>query len=302
VLRLGALLMLIAVVVAACERGVSAPTPAVPDRARLVVLSPALAVTLRDLGLEDEIVGRHAYDTVLNRSIPVCGDQAGIDYEALLAARPTDVVVEWGSRDLPARLTELAREHSWRVRPYRTLLTLDEIRGSAEELGRELLPQDRQGDRERLLARLDSAWSGRGDFSTAGRVLILMGTTPVCAVLGPGSFHQQILERIGGVPAVREGTPYIEMDAEDVLRAAPEVIVLVLPRAVGVERSKDWMAWDTRRRRLGPLAGLTIPAVTRERVWIIDDPLALLPGTNLAAFADDLAAGLASLGPLPGDG
>lgn len=263
---------------------------------RLVVLSPALAVTLRDLGLAGEAVGRHAYDMVLDPALPVCGDQAGIDYEALIAARPSDVLIEWGSRDLPARLSELAAARGWRVRPYAALLTLEQVRASADELGRAFLAPDRQGERERLLARLDAAWSRRGDFESAGRVLILMSTSPACAALGPGSFHQQILERIGGVPALREGSPYMELDAEDVVRLAPDAIVLVLPRAVGKERAADWMSWERRQEALGALAKTGVPAVRSKRVWVIDDPLALLPGTSLIGVADQMEEGLRAMG------
>jgi len=307
---LGAVLAVCAAVVgpAACERAApvrdASPAGSSESRARLVVLSPALAVTLTDLGLADRIVGRHAYDLVLDRSVPVCGDQAGIDYEALLAARPTHVLIEWGTRELPARLGEMARERGWVVMPF-VQLTLNQVRATADELGRELLAPERQGEREKLLARLDRAWSKRGDFESVGRVLILMGTSPTCAALGPGSFHQQVLERIGGVPAIGEGdgkggSPYMELDAEDVVRLAPEAIVLVVPRAVGTERAKDWMSWERREKLLGSLARTSVPAVRSKRVWVIDDPLALLPGTSLIGVADELEEGLRGMGRAEG--
>lgn len=288
-----------------CERSAPAgagvvPPPATPHR--IVVLSPALAVTLKDLGLAGEVAGRHAHDMVLDKSVPVCGDQTGIDYEALLGARPTHVLIEWGTRELPRRLGELAREHGWVVRSYGALLTLDQVRASVDDLGREFLAPEKQGAREKLLARLDASWARREELSKAGRVLLLMGTSPVCAALGPGSFHQQVLERIGGVPAIREGSPYMELDAEDVARLAPEGIVLVMPRAVGAAPRTGPLSADDAAARLGALATLKIPAVTNGRVWLIDDPLCLLPGTSLAGFADDLERGLArwSSGEKPG--
>ncbi len=291
-----AAILLAAILPAACERASPATAPKAGGpggaRHRLVVLSPALAVTLGDLGLRDRIVGRHAYDLVLDPSIPVCGDQAGIDYEALLAAGPTHVIIEWGSRDLPARLDELAGPNGWDVMPFGTLLTLGEIRASTERLGRTFVAPGRQREVEALLARLDSAWSRRGDFAPAGGVMILMGVSPVFAALGPGSFHQQVLERIGGVPAIARGAPYMELDAEDVLRRAPGTIVLVSPAPAGKQRGARAVEGAELAERLGALSSLDIPAVRDGRVWLIDDPLCLLPGTNMAGFADDLERGL----------
>src|SRR5262245_61348101 len=111
------------------------PAPAPDGGPRIVALSPAVAVILRDLGLADRIVGRHGYDFVLNKSVPVCGDQAGgIDYETLLRARPTHVLIESGARETPGRLTELAEEHHWAVESLR-MLTLDDIEHTARRLG-----------------------------------------------------------------------------------------------------------------------------------------------------------------------
>src|SRR5688572_2242849 len=89
--------------VCACDRSAPAPGPATADRAgppRVVALSPGLAVTMRDLGLGDLLAGRHGFDAWSDPALPVCGDQSGLDYERLLAVRPTHILVQWGQRDL----------------------------------------------------------------------------------------------------------------------------------------------------------------------------------------------------------
>lgn len=305
-------------VCSACEKRPDAPaestpapsgvkTPAQAGQPRVVVLSPALAITLKDLGLESMIVGRHAYDMVLDKSIPVCGDQAGIDYEALLSAQPTHVILQWGSRPLPERLSQLATEHGWII-VNQELLTLADIRTSAVELfdilagpenqrtedappGRRprppASPEFRDSPAPRLLERMDSAFLKRSaGFATAGRVLLMLSTTPP-SVVGPGSFHQQVLEAIGGLPALTTGGPYQELDTEDVANLKPDVIILLRPRGVGSEP----MTYPPEEitRLLGPLAGKPIPAVQQNRVAIIDDPLCLMPGTSLIDFADRLS-------------
>ncbi len=289
-------------------------TPA-GDGERIVVLSPAAAVMLRDLGLADRIVGKHDYDMVLPDSIPAVGHQEAIDYEALLRVEPTLIIVEWGSRPLPPRLTELAASHGWAIKRI-TLLTLDDIARTVDDLaimlgavdltgGEEARPPGMGTPRdlhvlprftdpgERLeqplpSARLARAWSRRGDgFGDLGGVLLLAATDPPGA-LGPGSFHQQILERIGGVPAITEGSPWMELDVEDIARLAPSGIVLIAPRGRG-QRAEPIGRAEI-ERRLGRIATLDIPAVREGRLGLIDDPLSLLPSTSMARFADELAA------------
>jgi ABC-type Fe3+-hydroxamate transport system substrate-binding protein len=266
--------------VTACRR--TAPTvSSEPPGPRIVALSPAMAIMLRDLGVADRVVGRHGWDMVLDKSIPVCGDQAGIDYEALLRADPTDILLEWGSRPLPERLEQLTREHDWRVL-NRTLLTLDDLTGAAETV------QDRFAPGAPSLAqRMTEAWSPRTGLF-AGRVLLLLSADPPAA-LGPGSFHQQILERLGGIPAVTEGKPYITMDAEDVLRLAPEAIILIAPRSAEAPVPEGRADPEKVRAMLGRLGELDIPAVRDGRMALIDDPLSLTPSSAMIGFADELA-------------
>lgn len=311
------LLSLACLVLLAPACGPASPTGGAPrpaGQARIVALSPAVAVMLRDLGLGDRIVGRHDYDMVLPRSIRPVGHQEAIDYEALLACGPTHVVIEWGSRPLPPRLIELADSERWEVIRVR-LLTLDDIARTVDDLAIHFgvvnfsgndahRPSEIPGavpgpivprfeDPARRLevelpsARLARAWSRRGEgYATIGGVLLLASTDPAGA-LGPGSFHHEILERIGGTPAISAGTPWMELDAEDVLRLQPGAIVLIAPRTG--DAPTDPPGTDEVRRRLGRLATLDLPAVRTGRIALIDHPLALTPSTAMADFADELA-------------
>lgn len=260
-----------------------------PDAAvRIAAIGPAVAIILKDLGLEDLIVGRHGYDMALDPALPVCGDLNGIDYEALLRTRPTHVVVEWDHREKPARLARLARSLEWDVR-YERLATLDEVRACAARLASQFAEElsARGRDPARLLERMDAAWSTRdADLAGAGTVLLLVGTNPPGAV-GPGSFHHDVLERIGGIGALRHARAYVTMDVEDVVRLAPDAIVLVFPRPRGAPATDPTP--EEINRLLGPLASRNIPAVTNGRVALIDDPLCQTASTALIDFADQLA-------------
>ncbi len=261
---------------------------------RLAVLSPALAVMLSDLGVGPSIVARHGYDMVLDKSIPSCGDQSGIDYESLLSVRPTHVFIEWGSRPLPDRLVELSKSHAWNVRAF-TLLSLDDVTRSLTDLSAALKDSgvDVSANSSALASALNDSMRPRAGLDRLGSVLMLMSVRPPAA-LGPGSFHHEILTRLGAVAALTKPSPYVELDAEDVRHLAPGVIVLITPRGTGAAPvAKDTP--DARRALLGPLSSLDIPAVRLDRVIVIDDPLSLLPTTRLADFAKQIGDQLEAL-------
>lgn len=276
----GLLLALVAMLPLGCGRSQTPPAPPAGPEARIAVLSPALAAILCDLGLRERIVGRHAYDLVLDPDVPVCGEQRGINYETLLRVEPTHVLTEWGDRELPRRLRELAVDEGWQLRDLR-VLTLQDVAAAAAEFVK-LFPDARPVPRVGRLAGL------AGDRPAVprweGRVLLLMSVSPIAA-LGPGSAHHELLVAVGGVPAISEGSPHMQLHAEDVLRLAPEAIVLIQPGGGGVDREARGV-----EERLGVIASLDIPALREGRLALIDHPLALLPSTALADVADEMAA------------
>lgn len=262
----------------------SAPADPESDGPRIAVLSPALAVIVRDLGLEADIVARHGFDIVLDKSIPVAGDQSGLDYEALLLAKPTHVLIQWGQREFPRRLGDLADERGWIVEDF-DLLTLSDISETTAAIEQLF---DIDADR-RLSDILPDAWAASEvDLSGVGRVLMLAATQPPRA-LGPGSYHHQILVSLGAEPAITDGASWKELDAEDVLRLAPDAIILIQAATFGAETTEP--NWDDLLAQLGRVGDLDIPAIRGRRVVLIDDPLALIPSTATA----DLSAQIRSI-------
>ena len=284
-----------------------------PAELRITALSPAIGVMLRDLGLEGRIVARHNYDRALDPAIPPVGDQLTIDYERLIALDPTHVYTQFEGAGVPARLRTIAADRGWALEDLR-LTSLDEIAVAMDDLHLDLRGFDtrraeefdptRQFERTTLPSeRLAHAWRDRGPaVRGAGRVLMLAATDPP-GVLGPGSFHDQLLTRIGGTPAVTTGGPWQELDAEDLLRLAPDTIVVFIPESR--EHPDDLFteppppAWGEAEQRLGRIATLPIPAVEHRRVVLIFDELALLPSSSLAGIADHLADALAAFSNEP---
>lgn len=292
VLLVAGLVAVISIAIRRCTPAATPPAPAQPTSQaaaapRIIAMSPAIAIILSDLGLSNAVVGRHAHDMVLDKSVPVCGDQNGLDYEAILNARPTHIFMQAGAAPVPPRLTRLAAEHGWTVTAY-PLLTLDDIRTAATGL-RSALPYPAVDPFSiELVGRMESIWSRRGDgFAAAGRVLLLESLDPPAA-FGPGSFHQQVLERIGGTPAITEGKVFITMDAEDVLRLAPDAIIIFAPRPFGAPPGPTPTPGEL-RASLGRLGTLDIPALKSGRLARIDHPLSLTPSTAMLDVADEMA-------------
>jgi ABC-type Fe3+-hydroxamate transport system substrate-binding protein len=245
--------------------------------ARIVTLSPAIAVILDDLGLADRIVGRHAFDLALSDAVPVVGDITGIDYERLLRVKPTDILLERNAQAPPDRLLTLAVENGWAIHSFR-LLALDDIPLATRGLA-ELFGNDEARERgERILLRFDEAMRPSPEIAArAGRVLALYWTNPPGAA-GPGSFHAEMLERLGFAIALTEGGPYITVDPEDILRMDPDSILLLMPGA-DPERVDEL---------LGPLAKLDLRCVREGRVGVVTDAMVNFPATSITRVVREI--------------
>jgi len=282
-----------ALLLAGCEKHPAGPpitTASTAPQVRVVSISPAIGVLLADLHYDGLCVGRDGHDVALSPSLPVVGDQNRLDYEALIAANPTHIFTQWGSRDLPPRLGSLAEANHWRVIDSR-LLTLEDIRQTTEAVDRELCeatgsqaPSQACGE---LLARMDKAWARGRDYAKLGRVLLLAEPAPPAA-FGPGSCHYQLLERLGATPAITSGAAYINLSLEDILRLAPDAIILVKPRGAAVparDGEPDAQAGDV---VFGSIVTLDIPAAKNHRLAHIDDPLGFIPSTSMIRVAEEL--------------
>jgi len=288
------------------------PTPASTPAftiPRVVAFSPAVGIILSDLGYASTVVGRHGFDSFLSSTLPVCGDQDGVDYEALLAVSPTLIITQWGSRELPARLATLSKQHNWLVHDER-LLTLADIRGAVARLdllarGQPIEPSGADGTNDpvaRLSAsgralwqQMDRAWSNRGGTSPR-RVLLLASLSPPAA-FGPGSCHHEILLAVAGpeAGAIQGGAAYITLDQEDLLNLRADVYIIIQPGPGESAPKKSDVAsvnaasYVVSPGPLSPLpAGPAFSKMTVANTRIITDPKAFIPSTAMISFADQL--------------
>ena len=260
----------LAFVLGACDRK-AGPKPVQAGGPRIAVLSPALAATLHDLGVGPAIVGRHAWDLVLEPSIPVVGDGVGeVDYERLVGVNPTLILGQFGAGGMPARLVEMASARGWTLRDHNPL-SLGDVLAVARLLAADAEAAGCVGVRERLAeveTALAASLRARPDATGAGRILLLADVSPMAA-LGPGSVHHDILVSLGATPAIVTGAAYITLDAEDLRRIAPDAVMLIVPRARGA----------------APTTAPELPGLKGVRTVLIDDPLTHLTATTIRATA-----------------
>lgn len=279
----GCVLAAFAMIVSCSREQSSSRSQASSTVVRIAALSPAVAIILRDLGHADQIVARHAYDYVLPASIPAAGDQAGIDYEALLRSNPTHVFTQWGARQVPERLETLARERGWTLRDVNPL-SLEDIAEATLTLDTALHGQPRAIANQLAASVRSLAKASELSSPTSIRVLLLVGLSPATA-LGPGSCHHEVLLGADARPALDHGLAFQDLTNEDLVRLAPDAIIWFRPKSpqamnpTGESATTDPStdatdAWQ-------PIRGLRLAAVDAGRIAIIDDPLGLMPSTAM---------------------
>jgi len=277
------------------------PAPHAPDDAstatpdfRIVVLSPALADLLVELGLAPFIVGRDRFETRLPDDVPRVGDLERIDVEALLRLKPSDLVLQRGERGLEPGLRNLVAERGWNVVNVR-IDDVDDIAAAADTLVTELTfggdDALRAASADAAAALVERLEAGIAPLPPAvaeqlGSALLLFSIDPIWA-LGPGSHLGDVLEDLGLAHAVGPGTPYRRLAAEDLVGLQAGVVIHV----VGAARAGDGSTTPVRvasgpddplvRTALGPLARLGMPAVDAGRVMMLVHPRALLPGPSV---------------------
>lgn len=251
---------------------------------RLVVISPALGRIVRDLGMADRVVGRHAWDAGFS-GVPSVGDQAAIDYEQLRRLAPTHVLLQWGDRPLPARLVEFAELEGWELANIE-ILTLDEIASATLAVADFCGNESARARAVELVEELRAVLAPRdGLGERAGRVVALYGVNPL-GIAGPGSFTFEMIERLGADAVPDGGAAFIAMDPEDLRRLDPDTVVFFAPGADAEEQ----------RRLIAPLERLDLRAAREGRVVFVVDEDGLLPSTSVSGAATELAKAIFTSG------
>ena len=275
----------------------------VDETQRLISLAPAITQMLADLGEGGHVVGVGMHDAAVGDAetgvagdVPVVGTYTQPDVEAVLAARPTHVLMMTGKEGVPDRLREAAEAGAFEIAVFDMPATEAEVwrvtREVGEAVGREAEAERVVTEAQRRLAAVEEE-AAAGEIAKWPRVLPLIALDPAMAV-GPRTMLGRLVTLAGGQHVLNDFNnddaaatlgPSLDaptLDREAIARLRPDIILLLMPGAPPLAPADDPLADP----RLSPLRGIPVPAVEHARIHLIHDPRVLLPSTNIAHTAE----------------
>ncbi|UCG42867.1 MAG: cobalamin-binding protein [candidate division WOR-3 bacterium] len=252
--------------------GCGGPDVAGSGGPRIVSLVPSATEVVYALGAGGQLVGNTTYCTYPERarSVYKVGDFVNPDIERIAVLRPDIVLLTLPTHRLVAdRLAELGlRFHISQPR------TIEETLGEIDSIGVLL------GRRGRARSLTDSLRLELGQIPAAPdspRVYVEISLSPLMSV-GARTFMNELVEYAGGRNVYAfSGQQYPLVEAERVVRADPEVIIVLHPGASAQEIASR-VGWSG------------ISAVEGGRIYTdIDDDLVTRPGPRLVEAVKVLA-------------
>lgn len=241
---------------------------------RIVSLTPSTTEIVCALGACDKLVGRDQFSDFPSQvaSVHVVSDGFNPGYEQIVAAKPDLVLVAAiTSPDVIKKLEELKLP---------TLVVGDvnssfesvkkDIQFVGQVIGAETQAAQLVGELDKKLADVKAKLA---NAQTKPRVFWELDATDPAKPYtpGPGTFINEIITLAGGANiAGTANSPYAQLNAEEIIRANPEVIIMsdaaygVAPESVG--KRPGWNVID---------------AVKNHRVFPIDDNLVSRPGPRV---------------------
>ena len=249
-----------------------------PSPKRIISLAPNLTEILFTLGLDKEIVGvsLHCNFPEAAKHKPRVGTYISLDFEKILSLRP-DLILATGAGntlEMVERLEKLGFP-TYVIFPKNFDGILTSIRHVGQILSREKeakeIISNMQARRQRVIERT------RG--LPRPRVFLQIGEAPLVTV-GKGSFADDLIYLAGGENiAAADGKMYPRFGLEEILRRAPEVIIIssMNPGGSYDKIIQEWARWKT------------IPAVQNGRIHLIDSDLIDRPSPRIIDGLEEMA-------------
>lgn len=162
------------------------------------------------------------------------GTLLDLDAEALVNAEPTVILVQPPAQGESPALESLAAVQRWGIVRFR-LDSLEDVRALIAALPAVLARESDSVERARLVERaerlnraLDAELAPLAHAASRGRILLLLaaGEGADAIAFGSGTYLGEFLSRIGARNAI-ERAGYPALSAEDIVRIAPDTIVLL---------------------------------------------------------------------------
>ena len=255
-----------------------APTGGGPAEPSVATLSPAATDLVIGIGAGEHIVAVSDWDE--NRpgaqDMPHVGDFDHVDWEKINAVSPKILITQFGDR-MPAGLVENCKRLNIQLVDVH-LDVIEDVYREADRLG-DLLGErgnERQAVSD-LQKRLEAIAKKAQDLPPV-RVAIAMSDGASVSLIGPRTFHDQLLTIAGGVNvAAKFDKPYISIDREQLQALAPDVVLDLEPDTATPQLQKTAKFWASMP---------DVPAVRNRRVVTITDSYCKRPGWRLADLAE----------------
>lgn len=259
-----------------------------PNEPTVASITPAGTDLILGIGAGDHLVAVSDLDEDRDgtEGLPRVGDFDHVDWEKLTAVRPAVevLITQFGSR-MPAGLTDRCAQLNIRVIDLK-LDVIEDVFSEADALGKAL---GEEGKAQQAVADLKRELTDIAKDSARFppvRVAVAVSDGGSVGLIGPGTFHDELLTLVGGVNvAAGFKKPYIAADREQIAALQPQVVLDMEPVPPSTPQQMRQAA-----RFWASLPDL--PAVQSHNVKTVFAPYCLRPGWHLAELARIFAADL----------
>lgn len=282
---------------AGCERHATESTePATVDR--IVSTVPSITEVLFEIGVGDRIVGDSKFTVYPPETAEIekIGGLYDVSLEKIVTLKPDLVVTLQEADSIRQRLSifeidTISVDH----KTLEGVLESYEILGL--RLGPEILETARQRRRE-LEERLRS-FERKSRESETVRVLLCVdrsrgtGRIQNLYAVGTSPFYREVIRLAGGENvALETGLPFAGLDAEGIVHMAPDVIVELFTgegavAATQLNDDEKTHLIDAARQDWKTLPG-RVPAVEKDRIFVITEDFATIPGPRTPLLVERL--------------
>ncbi len=214
------------------------------DAKRIIALAPHIVEILYQIGAGERIIGttEHADYPDAANAIPRVGNYARLNIEQVLAADP-DLIIAWKSGN-PSDDLERLQQLGLNV-VYSQPETLEDVAKELRYFGK-LTGQTEQGEYQakQFLSRLANIRQQYQD-KTPISVFYELWPRPLTTVANNAWPQQQLAVCRASNPFVDSATDYPQINIEQVVLSAPQVIIQPSSHGVNSPDSVDWHQWPT---------------------------------------------------------
>ncbi len=251
---------------------------------RIVIISPALTEIVYAIGQGDRVVGVCDYTTFPDETedLPRCGGVLNPSLEAILSLNPDLILTQGKAEDLK----KFGERYGMAVISLE-LGDLGSIYDAIERVGDKLGSENEADGLVSGMKELVSAVEKRVEGRKPVDTLLVFGRDPASLreihVVGDGGFLNDLLGTAGGNNIVGDvDREYFSISKEVILKEAPEAIIEL--------HGKGDMEAAERKEYLSPWRRMdTVPAVKNERVYVIEETFAMLPGPRVVKIAEEMS-------------